>query len=71
MRLLPDFLVSSLISLSVYCTGNDYIDTYLPNDDDELLRLQIDDGQKTAGVDGGAFPRFRGASNTEYQLERY
>lgn len=75
-RLAPGFGIGALEELDVededvYSAGNDYIDTYLPNDDDELLRLQIDDGQKTAGVDGGAFPRFRGASNTEYQLERF
>lgn len=60
-----------LTILGVYCIGHDYVETYLPNDDDELSRLAIDDGQQAARVDQGAVPRFRIASKSEYQLQRY
>lgn len=54
----------------VCCVGHDFVETYLPNDDDELSRLPIDDGKKIVGCDQGSFPRFRVASKSEYQLER-
>ncbi|KNA14912.1 hypothetical protein SOVF_103150 isoform A [Spinacia oleracea] len=55
----------------IYSSGHDYVETYLPNDDDELSRLAIDDGQQAARVDQGAVPRFRIASKSEYQLQRF
>ncbi|XP_021761241.1 G patch domain-containing protein TGH-like [Chenopodium quinoa] len=55
----------------IYSSGHDNVETYLPNDDDELLRLEIADGQKAAEVNQGSGLRFRVASNTDYQLERF
>lgn len=55
----------------IYSSGHNDVETYLPNDDDELLRLAIDDGRNTAEVNQGAVPRFRVASNSEHQLERF
>lgn len=55
----------------IYSSGHNDVETYLPNDDDELLRLAIDDGRNIAEVNQGAVPRFRVASNSEHQLERF
>ncbi|XP_021731354.1 G patch domain-containing protein TGH-like [Chenopodium quinoa] len=55
----------------IYSSGHDNVETYLPNDDDELLRLEMVDGQKAAEVNQGFGLRFRVASNSDYQLERF
>ncbi|KAL2935901.1 G patch domain-containing protein TGH [Bienertia sinuspersici] len=75
-RLAPGFGIGALEELDVedediYSSAHNYVETYAPNDDDEPLRLLIDDEEKIAGLDQGAVPRFRVASNSEYQLERF
>ena len=60
-----------LIVYVIHFVAHNYVETFVPNDDDEPSRLSIDDEEKTARVDRGAVPRFKAASNSEYQLERY
>ncbi|KAL9239429.1 hypothetical protein vseg_013752 [Gypsophila vaccaria] len=71
-RLAAGFGIGALEELDVedediYSTGHDIALTYVPEDDEPVTdgRLRI------AGIDQGAGPKFRDATNGEYQLERF
>ncbi|KAJ8452214.1 hypothetical protein Cgig2_006019 [Carnegiea gigantea] len=73
-RLAPGFGIGALEELDVedediYASGYDYAETYVLDDKEPSGTLE--DCQKRAGKDLGFVPRFKIASNSGYQLERF
>lgn len=75
-RLAPGFSIGALEELDVededvYSSGYNFEETYVQEEVEEPSRLAIENQEKSIQKEQGRFPRFRTASNSSHQLERF